>query len=413
MAYDPGGGGHARPYTNPDSLYPRDPVTGRIMYEQGPRRPMLSPDEQRRVERRDREARNGGDRNRVDTPAAGGYRTPPSLLSYAQGGMVGYGDINYRVQRLLQGDITMTLDAITTGKVALDGWQDATVVIPMGEHKGYIIHLGSVGQDLYKMDREEIRKLQFMLYNAGFWEEADYDANITPTWGDREDDGQLGAALQRLMEATLRSGKSAQQIIEEKTSTFAGRIAQINEETGGAASGGASNVYVDNPFRVIPITNSTTLESTADKIAQEVFGRKATAEERVRFVAMFQNQERLLGQQQANIGQQNLLSEGENRLRNEGQDGAAGQKPGYGAAVNPGGGLIYPILGATVADSEWQDSFLASRGDHIHYSIDINHKGKPQAGRGMSIVAAMGGTVVKSKNSVAPGQRAPTTVATT
>ena len=263
----------------------------------------------------------------------GGGGGDQGLLNLADGGEAG-NDATYRLMHDWRSLDPSKADIDTA--IASGQYDDADIVIPLGLHEGYAIHLGSITPDLYKMSGDQVRILQQLLYNAGFWKQDYYQSNLTPNYGVREDGGELVQAVKDLMTAAIKGGKTASQALDEGTARMADTIRQINQATGGAASGGAGNAYVDNPFRVIPLTNTDTLEASADKVAQDVFGRKATADEKAKFVAMFQGTEKIAGQQAADINQQNALSTERTAQANAGTgDGAAA---GYGAAVGAGAG---------------------------------------------------------------------------
>jgi murein DD-endopeptidase MepM/ murein hydrolase activator NlpD len=263
------------------------------------------------------------------------------------------------------------------------------------------IHLGSRAQDLYRLNDQQTAKLQQWMYDAGLYADDVYDGRNVAT-GDPNDGGLTATALAELFGRALLSGKSTSQYLKDQIAANSAALGAkldknkkgLDDGLGGDSAQQVADQIVDNPFQPIHLTHPTTLRGVADEMAQDVFGRNATEEEKSKFVAFFQNQERLFGTIVANkeqesrynsagVQQANLV--GQTQLNNS---GAAGSQGVGGITGGAKGAITYPVVGHTGADLT-TNTYGMPWGDHRHAGLDLF------AAKGTPIVAARGGVVVK------------------
>lgn len=225
-------------------------------------------------------------------------------------------------------------------------------------------------RDLYATaDPAELLDLQRRLFEGGFYGAAEA---TQIRWGvlDERTTQAYQAALERagLFYAAGRK-VTLDQVIGESGRTGAGGPGDL---IGGRVGG--ANAYTAR------LSDPDTLNKVADRVATEVFGRKATATERGRIVAVIQEEERAASQSV------NTAAEGQSRAQFGAQLGAERAV----AQTKAGGGIINPVPGAAVADTMGADRDGGKR----------KHKGTDIFGaKGSAAVAPIGGTVVKAGNS--------------
>lgn len=232
-------------------------------------------------------------------------------------------------------------------------------------------------RDLYAIaDPAELLDLQRRLFEGGFYGAA--EATQIP-WGtlDERTAQAYQVALERagLFYAAGRK-VTLDQVIAESGRTGAGGPGDL---IGGRVGG--ANAYTAR------LSDPDTLNKVADRVATEIFGRKATATERGRIVAVIQEEERAASQSV------NAAAEGQSRAQFGAQLGAERTA----AQTKAGGGIISPVPGVNAP----ADTMGADRdgGERKHKGTDIfGAKGSPA-------VAPIGGTVVKAGNAGKGGLR--------
>lgn len=224
-------------------------------------------------------------------------------------------------------------------------------------------------------DPAELLDLQRRLFEGGFYGAA--EATQIP-WGtlDERTTQAYQAALERagLFYAAGRR-ITLDDVIAQSGRTGAGGPGDL---IGGRVGG--ANAYTAR------LSDPDTLNKVADRVATEVFGRKATATERGRIVAVIQEEERAAAQSV------NAAAEGQSRAQFGAQLGAERMA----AQTKAGGGIISPVPGAAIADTMGADRDGGKR----------KHKGTDIFGaKGSAAVAPIGGTVVKAGSAGKGGLR--------
>jgi murein DD-endopeptidase MepM/ murein hydrolase activator NlpD len=256
---------------------------------------------------------------------------------------------------------------------------------------------GSANQimaQIYDLGQGDVTALQQMLWKGFLYTPDMYANGVEPGWGSLFDDGATKAALQTILLESASSGKSLNQVLDERASTYESDVANAGRE----AVEAVDPQYIHNPERIITLPDPDEIASNADQIAFTALGRKATPEEKLILIQMVHAQLRLLQTQAAQSEQNNLLG---SALAQAGQAGyliAPGQTGGYTSAGPMGGGggggpIVHPVKGMKIEFSDTGDFGPRRKpspgASSYHRGVDIGAAG------GTPIVSASSGTVLR------------------